>query len=104
MAPGSSCPIHTVALKLDRPWEPVTGACITVICDEEKYRMYCRGRPPRVQTPESREVGCYAESDNGISWTPSNLELHKGFSTKNNNVILADVGHNAVNVAPFVDR
>ncbi|MCH2202728.1 MAG: hypothetical protein MK102_12215 [Fuerstiella sp.] len=93
-----------VALKMDRPWEPMTGAYITVFYDEGKYRMYYRGRPPHVQTPKSGAVGCYAESDDGISWTRPSLGFHKVFGTKNNNVILADVGHNAINFAPFVDR
>jgi hypothetical protein len=51
-----------VALKMDGPWEPKTGAYITVFRDQGKYRMYYHGRPPLMPTPESREVVCYAES------------------------------------------
>ena len=93
-----------VALKMERPWEPMMGAYITVIHDQGKYRMYYRGRPPHAPTPQAREVGCYAESDDGVSWTRPNLGFHKVFGTWNNNVILANVGHHAVNFAPFVDR
>lgn len=58
-----------VALKMDRPWEPKTGAYITVFRDRGKYRMYYRGRPPLMPTPESQEVVCYAESDDGVTWS-----------------------------------
>jgi hypothetical protein len=92
-----------VALKMDRPWEPTTGAYITVFRDQGKYRMYYRGRPPRNPTPESREVVCYAESDDGVKWTRPNLGLFEVFGTRENNVVLAKVGHCAVNFAPFID-
>lgn len=93
-----------VALRMDRPWEPMAGAYITVIYDQGKYKMYYRGRPPQDPTPEAQEVGCYAESDDGVNWTRPNLDLHRVFGTRNNNVILAHVGPNAVNFAPFVDK
>ena len=92
-----------VALKMDRPWEPKTGAYITVLFDQGKYRMYYRGRPPRKPTPESREVVCYAGSDDGVTWTRPNLRFFEVFGTRENNVVLANVGHCAVNFAPFVD-
>ena len=92
-----------VALKMDRPWEPKTGAYITVFRDRGKYKMYYRGRPPRKPTSESREVVCYAESDDGITWTRPNLGFYEVYGTRQNNVILAKIGRCGVNFAPFVD-
>jgi hypothetical protein len=74
-----------------------------VFRDQGKYRMYYRGRPPLMPTPESREVVCYAESDDGITWTRPNLGFFEVFGTRDNNVVLARVSASAVNFAPFVD-
>ncbi len=92
-----------VALKMDRPWEPKTGAYITVFRDQGKYKMYYRGRPPRKPTPEAREVVCYAQSNDGVTWTRPHFGFYEVYGTRENNVILANVGACAVNFAPFVD-
>ncbi len=71
-----------------------------------KYRMYYRGRPTISRqdgAKDAREVTCYAESLDGIEWVKPNLGLYDIAGTRENNVILSDVGPETHNFCPFLD-
>jgi hypothetical protein len=60
------------------------------------YRMYYRGRPLTGygdNDPRAQEVTCYAESNDNITFTKPKLGLVSFGGNKDNNAILADVGH-----------
>jgi len=95
-----------IALKFDKPWEGQVSGYVTVLQDGDLYRMYYRGRPLTGygdNDPRAQEVTCYAESKDGISFTRPNLGLIAFGGSKENNAILADVGHVTHNFAPFLD-
>jgi hypothetical protein len=95
-----------IALKFDQPWEGQVSGYVTVIHDGDTYRMYYRGRPLTGygdNDPRAQEVTCYAESPDGIHWNKPKLGLISFGGNKENNAILADVGHVTHNFAPFLD-
>lgn len=95
-----------IALKFDKPWEGQVSGYVTVIHDGDLFRMYYRGRPITGygdNDPRAQEVTCYAESKDGITFTKPNLGLISFGGNKENNAILADVGHVTHNFAPFLD-
>lgn len=95
-----------IAFKFDKPWEGQVSGYTTIIHDNDVYRMYYRGRPLTGygdNDPRAQEVTCYAESKDGINWTRPNLGLITFGGSKDNNAILADVGHVTHNFAPFLD-
>ena len=95
-----------IALKFDQPWEGQVSGYVTVIHDGDLYRMYYRGRPLTGYgdtDPRAQEVTCYAESRDGITFTRPKLGLISFGGNKDNNAILADVGHVTHNFAPFLD-
>ena len=95
-----------VAFRFDKPWEGQVSGYVTVLRDEDRYRMYYRGRPLTGygdNDPRAKEVTCYAESTDGVTWTRPNLGLVAFGGSKENNIILADVGHATHNFAPFID-
>lgn len=95
-----------IALKFDKPWEGQVSGYVTVIHDGDLYRMYYRGRPLTGYgdtDPRAQEVTCYAESRDGITFTRPKLGLVSFGGNKDNNAILADVGHVTHNFAPFLD-
>ena len=95
-----------IALKFDQPWEGQVSGYVTVIHDGDLYRMYYRGRPLTGYgdtDPRAQEVTCYAESRDGITFTRPKLGLVSFGGNKDNNAILADVGHVTHNFAPFLD-
>jgi len=95
-----------VALKFDQPWEGQVSGYVTVIHDSDLYRMYYRGRPLTGygdNDPLAQEVTCYAESQDGITFTRPKLGLVSFGGNKDNNAILADIGHVTHNFAPFLD-
>jgi hypothetical protein len=90
---------RNVALELDRPWEGPFCGYFTVIKDGEIYRLYYRGMPGA----GAKEVTCYAESQDGKTFTRPDLGLFEVNGTRENNVILAE--HRAChNFAPFLDQ
>jgi hypothetical protein len=94
-----------VAVKFDQPWEGRFSAYITVLHDEElkKYRMYYRGNAG-FRDGTDGEVTCYAESENGITWTKPKLGLHEANGSKDNNIILEHLPPYTHNFAPFLDK
>ncbi len=96
-----------VALRFDQPWEGQVSGYVTIIHDGERYRMYYRGRPLTGYgdtDPLAKEVTCYAESPDGITFNRPKLGLVSLAGSSDNNVILADAGHVTHNFAPFLDN
>ncbi len=92
-----------VALKFDKPWEGGLCGYVTVIHDNETYRMYYRGLPVVYSDDDAREVTCYAESPNGIDWTKPDLGIYEIDGTRDNNIILINAGSVTHNFSPFLD-
>lgn len=77
-----------VALKFDKPWEGhFAGAYVSVINDGNLFRMYYRGQG--LGNGASSEVTCYAESNDGITWTKPELNKFEVKGTRANNVVMA---------------
>ena len=100
-------PVPQEAFHFDAPWEGATSSYITVIKDDNRYRMYYRGSPfGYVVLPY--QYACYAESEDGITWTRPNLGLFEHQGSTDNNIILvggsggsgAQIAHNLM---PFID-
>ncbi len=85
------------ALLLNQPWEGrSSGAFISVFHNGEKYQMYYRGG---FGQSERKDLTCYAESADGITWVRPKLGLFEVAGTKENNVVLPPgepffAGHN----------
>ena len=92
-----------IALKFDRPWEGEFSGYTTVIKDGALYRMYYRGLPSAGRDGSENEVVCYAQSNDGITWTKPNLGLFKIRGTLENNVILTNRPFTH-NFSPLVDE
>ncbi len=93
-----------VAIVHDAPWEGAGSAYHSVIHDGDRYRLYYRGSALGVENGRlktGREVYCYAESRDGITFTKPELGLHDIDGSKQNNVIWTGVGTH--NFAPFLD-
>ena len=93
-----------VAVRHDAPWEGAGSGYHTVIKDGDLYRMYHRGSALGVKDGKLRigkQVYCYAESRDGITWTKPSLGLHEYNGSKDNNIILTGLGVH--NFAPFLD-
>src|SRR5262245_9632018 len=106
---GASLRLHEpipagVALKFDKPWEGKFTGYITVLADEDRFRMYYRGLPENTRQRSTNEVTCYAESRDGLTWTKPNLGLFEVQGTLDNNVVLAGSGPFSHNFAPFLDK
>jgi hypothetical protein len=90
------------AIAFDKYWEGNTSAYVTVFPDGDIFRMYYRGSH---WDPESdiysEQVVCYAESNNGISWSKPQLGLYSYEGSKKNNIVWQGVG--AHNFTPFKD-
>lgn len=94
-----------VAITHDAPWEGAGSSYHSVIHDGDKYRLYYRGSHLGVEKGRlitGREVYCYAESRDGVTFTRPNLGLHTIDGSNENNVILTGVGSH--NFAPFLDQ
>ena len=73
------------ALKLDQRWEGRWGAYVTIISDGKKFQMYYRGG---FGAKENKDLTCYAESGDGITWKRPILGLFEVNGSKENNVVL----------------
>lgn len=95
---------HEVAIVHDAPWEGAGSGYHSVIQDGDRYRLYYRGSALGVENgrlKSGREVYCYAESRDGITFTKPELGLHDYNGSKQNNIIWTGVGTH--NFAPFLD-
>ena len=88
-------------LTLNKPWEGPTSDYISVIKDDDRYRMYYRGsthagkdltipslfEPGETLIADHRAVACYAESRDGVTWTRPSLGLFEFGGSKDNNIV-----------------
>ena len=91
-----------VAIVCDAPWEGNTCCYPTVFRDGDLYRMYYRGSHFDEKTEKmNHQVVCYAESDDGLSWTKPDLGIVEFEGSKHNSIIWDGLGSH--NFAPFKD-
>jgi len=90
-------------IQFDKTWEgPFCGYC-TVINDGGNYKAYYRGIPEAGHDGNSKEVTCYAQSKDGITWEKPNLAIYEIMASRENNVILANDAPFSHNFSPFLD-
>lgn len=87
----------------DEPWEGNFSGYVTVIKDEDLYRVYYRGIRESGNDGNENEVTCIAESTDGITWSKPKLGLFEVNNTYDNNVILANAAPVTHNFSPFLD-
>ena len=95
---------RNIAVACDQPWEGNGVGYVTVIPDDDVYRMYFRGVNTKWAPGEivnTRQVVCYAESSDGIHWTKPKLGLFEHEGSKENNIVW--IGKGVHNFAPFKD-
>lgn len=93
-----------VAIRFDQPWEGAFSGYVTVIHDQNFYRMYYRGLPEAGQDGTNSEVTCCATSVDGVHWTKPNLGIYEYAGSKNNNIVLMNEQPLCHNFAPFLDK
>jgi hypothetical protein len=89
--------LREAVISFDAPWEGPTTGFVTILRDEDRYRLYFpsdRGNEP--------SLTAYAESPDGIHWTKPNLGIVEFNGSKENNLIWA--GPLMHNFNPFRDR
>ena len=89
-------------LVFDKPWEGPFCGYVTVIKDNNTYRVYYRGYNGS-SLGRDNELTCYAESNDGINWVKPDLKLFEINGTLNNNVVLANAAPANHNFSPFLD-
>lgn len=95
-----------VAVVTGEPWEGNATNYVTVFQDGSKYRMYYRGSHYSYSggkdRPNTRDLYCYAESPDGVTWSKPALGLFDWNGSKENNIVWDGVGAHAF--SPFLDR
>ncbi|MCC6145322.1 MAG: hypothetical protein IT368_16070 [Candidatus Hydrogenedentes bacterium] len=94
---------EAAVLQFDKPWEGRYCGYVTMLQDEQGYRMYYRGLPEAGQDGSNNEVTCVALSAAGGHWTRPDLGLFKVRGADTNNVVLADTAPFSHNFSPFRD-
>jgi hypothetical protein len=92
-----------IVMYFDKPWEGNFSIYTTIIKDGDLYRAYYRGVREAGSDNQTVETTCYAESDDGITWTKPGLRLYEVNGTRENNVILANAAPVTHNFSPFID-
>lgn len=91
-----------VVFEFDAPWEGAMSAYVTVMRDDDGYRLYYRGGG---ETTE--EVTCLALSQDGVVWQRPQLGLYAFRGSKQNNIIYRGrrkAYWESHNFTPFKDR
>jgi hypothetical protein len=71
-----------VVFNFDAPWEGGLSAYVTIMKDQDRFRMYYRGGGDL-----SREYTCLAKSQDGIDWIRPSLRLFDFNGPQDNNII-----------------
>jgi hypothetical protein len=71
-----------IVFRFDAPWEGALSGYVTIMKDDNCFRMYYRGGGDL-----SREYTCLAESNDGINWKRPSLGLFEFNGSKDNNII-----------------
>ena len=86
-------------LAFDQLWEGTSSTYVTVFKDNDRFRMYYRGsshpdsvirsllEPGEPLIPKHLEVTCYAESQDGITWTKPSLGIFEFQGSDKNNIV-----------------
>ena len=90
-------------LFFDKPWEGAFSGYVTVIKENDIYRVYYRGVPNAGHDGNESEVTCYAQSKDGIHWEKPDLKIFQKNGSWDNNIILADAAPVTHNFCPFLD-
>lgn len=109
LSPGITRKLHRpepkdVVLTADAPWEGNTSGYYTVFRDGDLVKMIYRGwaHEPSGRVRElHRELTCYAESNDGLTFIKPNLGLFEWEGSKENNIILDGIASH--NFAAFKD-
>ena len=87
------------ALTFREPWEGLSSTYVTVLKDDDRFRMYYRGssdpsfaassllKPGESLIPKHTQVTCYAESADGKSWDKPSLGLFEFEGSRDNNIV-----------------
>ncbi len=79
-----------VSLAFDQPWEGSGNHYLTVLKEDDRYRMYYHsvaGKKASVGGEDWESYVCYAESKDGIAWTRPKLGLYEFHGSKENNIV-----------------
>lgn len=90
-----------IAFTFDADWEGPQCAYVTVLRDENEYRMYYRAGGETTQ-----EFTAIATSKDGVHWTRPKLALFEFWGNKNNNIIYRGERKaytESHNFTPFID-
>ena len=92
----------------DRPWEGSSSSYFTIFQDGDIFRMYYRGHADLYEQGKERTFTrpyvCYAESEDGFSWTKPSLGLVEVEGSTDNNIIWDGIGKDTGNdFVPFKD-
>ena len=83
-------------LEFDKPWEGIFPAYVTIVDNGTFFQMYYRGSA--FINHKNTDLTCYAESQDGITWTKPNLGLYEINGSRKNNVVMVngegEVAHN----------
>ena len=90
-----------VAMTFDQPWETKAYLYLTVLQDDDVYRIYYGAVPDGPGPRDERQVTCHAESKDGIHWMRPELGLVELQGSKGNNIIGHGVSHHCF--TPFKD-
>ena len=91
-------------LTFDKPWEGIFAFYATIIHVDGKYQAYYRGSSgTSTKNSGEHQVVCYAESDDGITWTKPQLDLFPRDGQAKTNIVLAGVAPDTHNFSPFYD-
>lgn len=87
------------ALYPEHAWEVGGLSYLIAFPDQGKIRGWYRA-DPKLQDSDFESITCYAESEDGISWTKPSLGLVEFGGSKDNNIVWTGPG---INLAPFRD-
>jgi hypothetical protein len=90
-----------IVFRFDAPWEGAQSGYVTIMKDDNRFRMYYRGGGDL-----SREYTCLAESEDGINWKRPSLGLFELNGSKDNNIIWTGSKksyYESHNFSPFKD-
>ena len=79
-----------ISLVFDQPWEGSGNHYLTVLKDDDRYRLYYHsvvGRATSASGSDWVSYTCYAESKDGVKWDKPNLGLIEFQGSKNNNIV-----------------
>ncbi len=91
-------------LYFDKPWEGPFCGYVTILKDQDRFRLYYRGLPKAGKDGSTAETTCYAESKDGVHWIKPDLKIFEIYGSLENNVILADNAPFSHNFSPFIDN